>query len=225
MFYSTKVLDISYNLLEDLIGSDCNDISETRILNVSSNMIDFIDESFPVIMKSLEEFNNPQRNIERYEIGINTQLQKLMLANSGLLQIDIKISLPLNVHLIDLRGNRRIRRVNVIIQFICRHPLGSTPQRVNPLERIYSLYGKSKSRNFDKISVDKSPTLRENKWGQGRLEHKVYKWLLDFCQFVKTQVFLLNDVCSIKINDALFDIYKIEKTTVVVLSSDNNFFY
>ncbi|KAI0979519.1 hypothetical protein GJ496_006922 [Pomphorhynchus laevis] len=177
MFYSTKVLDISYNLLEDLIGSDCNDISETRILNVSSNMIDFIDESFPVIMKSLEEFNNPQRNIERYEIGINTQLQKLMLANSGLLQIDIKISLPLNVHLIDLRGNRRIRRVNVIIQFICRHPF------------------------------------------------KVYKWLLDFCQFVKTQVFLLNDVCSIKINDALFDIYKIEKTTVVVLSSDNNFFY
>ncbi|KAI0983897.1 hypothetical protein GJ496_002006 [Pomphorhynchus laevis] len=105
MFYSTKVLDISYNLLEDLIGSDCNDISETRILNVSSNMIDFIDESFPVLMKSLEELdlsNNPLRNLERYEIGVNTQLRKLILANSGLLQIDIKISLPLNVHLIQI---------------------------------------------------------------------------------------------------------------------------
>ncbi|KAI0983339.1 hypothetical protein GJ496_001087, partial [Pomphorhynchus laevis] len=67
--------------------------------------------------------NNPLKNLERYEFGANTQLRKLMLANSELLRIDINISMPRNNHLIDLRGNIRIRKVNVISQFICRYPL------------------------------------------------------------------------------------------------------
>ncbi|KAI0977941.1 hypothetical protein GJ496_003313, partial [Pomphorhynchus laevis] len=57
MFYTTRVLDISHNLLEDLLGSDCEDISHTKILNVSSNMIANIDENFPQIMTLLEELD------------------------------------------------------------------------------------------------------------------------------------------------------------------------
>ncbi|KAI0988022.1 hypothetical protein GJ496_005222 [Pomphorhynchus laevis] len=105
MFYTTRVLDISHNLLEDLLGSDCEDISHTKILNVSSNMIANIDENFPQIMTLLEELdlsNNPLKNIERYDIGVNAQLRKLILANSDLLRIDIYISSPWNVHLIQL---------------------------------------------------------------------------------------------------------------------------
>ncbi|KAI0978496.1 hypothetical protein GJ496_008280 [Pomphorhynchus laevis] len=125
MFYATGVLDISYNLLVDLFGSDCKDISETKILNASSNMIDNIDKSFSEIMRFLEELdlsNNPLKNLERYDIGVNAQLRKLILANSDL-QIDINISIQWNVHLIDLRENRQIKRVNVITESICRHPL------------------------------------------------------------------------------------------------------
>ncbi|KAI0979207.1 hypothetical protein GJ496_001613 [Pomphorhynchus laevis] len=126
MFYTTRVLDISHNLLEDLLGSDCEDISHTKILNVSSNMIANIDENFPQIMTLLEELdlsNNPLKNIERYDIGVNAQLRKLILANSDLLRIDIYISSPWNVHLIDIRENRRIKRVNIITTSICRYPI------------------------------------------------------------------------------------------------------
>ncbi|KAI0985006.1 hypothetical protein GJ496_006194, partial [Pomphorhynchus laevis] len=102
MFYFTRVLDISYNLLRDLLGFDCKDISETKILDLS---------------------NNPLKNIQRYDIGIDTRLQKLILANSDLHEIDINISLPWNVPSIDLRKNSRIRRVNVITESICEYPL------------------------------------------------------------------------------------------------------
>ncbi|KAI0986472.1 hypothetical protein GJ496_011441, partial [Pomphorhynchus laevis] len=126
MFYFTRVLDISYNLLRDLLGFDCKDISETKILNVSSNMINTIDVSFSAIMKFLEELdlsNNPLKNIQRYDIGIDTRLRKLILANSDLQEIAINISLPWNVPSIDLRKNSRIRRVNVITKSICEYPL------------------------------------------------------------------------------------------------------
>ncbi|KAI0981160.1 hypothetical protein GJ496_003191 [Pomphorhynchus laevis] len=126
MFYFTRVLDISYNLLQDLLGSDCKDISKTKILNVSSNMINTIDVSFSAIMKFLEELdlsNNPLKNIQRYDIGIDTRLRKLILANSDLQEIAINISLPWNVPSIDLRKNSRIRRVNVITKSICEYPL------------------------------------------------------------------------------------------------------
>ncbi|KAI0981725.1 hypothetical protein GJ496_000482 [Pomphorhynchus laevis] len=105
MFYVTSVLDVSGNLLEDLLGSDCQDISQTKILNVSSNMINTVDDSFSQIMIYLEELdisNNPLKNIQRYDIGVNTQLRKLILANSDMYEIDINISLPLNVPLIQV---------------------------------------------------------------------------------------------------------------------------
>ncbi|KAI0986752.1 hypothetical protein GJ496_008314 [Pomphorhynchus laevis] len=124
MFYATSVLDISHNLLEDLLGSDCQDISQTKILNVSSNRIDIIDDSFSRIMTYLEELdlsNNPLRNIQRYDISANTRLQKLILANSDMHEININISLPWNVPLIDLRGNSQIRRINVITESICQY--------------------------------------------------------------------------------------------------------
>ncbi|KAI0986968.1 hypothetical protein GJ496_005616, partial [Pomphorhynchus laevis] len=124
MFYATSVLDISHNLLEDLLGSDCQDISQTTILNVSSNRIDIIDDSFSQIMIYLEELdlsNNPLKNIQRYDISANTRLRKLILANSYLHEIDINISLPWNAPLIDLRGNSQIRRINVITESICQY--------------------------------------------------------------------------------------------------------
>ncbi|KAI0985561.1 hypothetical protein GJ496_001868 [Pomphorhynchus laevis] len=106
MFYATRVLDISHNLLETLLGSDCQDISETKILTVSSNMINTIDKRFSEIMKSLEELdlsNNPLKKIQRYDIGVNAQLRKLILANSELPEIYVNISSTFNLHLIDLR--------------------------------------------------------------------------------------------------------------------------
>ncbi|KAI0982796.1 hypothetical protein GJ496_006651 [Pomphorhynchus laevis] len=126
MFYATRVLDISHNLLETLLGSDCQDISETKILTVSSNMINTIDKRFSEIMKSLEELdlsNNPLRSIHRYEIGVNAQLRKLILANSELPEIYVNISSTFNLHLIDLRENRRTRRVHVITNTICQYRL------------------------------------------------------------------------------------------------------
>ncbi|KAI0987435.1 hypothetical protein GJ496_000052 [Pomphorhynchus laevis] len=105
MFYATSVLDISHNLLEDLLGIDCNDISQTKILNVSSNMIDIIDKSFLELMKYLEELdlsNNPLMKIQRFDMGVNTQLRKLILANSELHEIDIITTLAWNVYLIQV---------------------------------------------------------------------------------------------------------------------------
>ncbi|KAI0981738.1 hypothetical protein GJ496_000491 [Pomphorhynchus laevis] len=126
MFYVTSVLDVSGNLLEDLLGSDCQDISQTKILNVSSNMINTVDDSFSQIMIYLEELdlsNNPLKNIQRYDIGVYTQLRKLILANSDMYEIDINISFPWNVPLIDLRGNSQIRRINVITKSIFQYRL------------------------------------------------------------------------------------------------------
>ncbi|KAI0978850.1 hypothetical protein GJ496_008631 [Pomphorhynchus laevis] len=81
MFYATRVLDISHNLLETLLGSDCNDISQTKILDLSYNQL---------------------RNIQRFDINANSQLRKLILTNSYLHEIYINISLSWNVSLIQL---------------------------------------------------------------------------------------------------------------------------
>ncbi|KAI0981735.1 hypothetical protein GJ496_000489 [Pomphorhynchus laevis] len=43
--------------------------------------------------------NNPLMNIQRFDISVNTQLRKLMLANADRDEIDINISLPGNVSL------------------------------------------------------------------------------------------------------------------------------
>ncbi|KAI0989327.1 hypothetical protein GJ496_010167 [Pomphorhynchus laevis] len=56
-------------------------------------------------MKYLEELdlsNNPLKNIQRFDIGVNTQLRKLMLTNSDMDEININISLPGNVSLIQV---------------------------------------------------------------------------------------------------------------------------
>ncbi|KAI0981732.1 hypothetical protein GJ496_000488 [Pomphorhynchus laevis] len=67
--------------------------------------------------------NNPLKNIQRYDIGVNAQLRKLILANSELPEIYVNISSTFNLHLIDLRENRRTRRVHVITKSICQYRL------------------------------------------------------------------------------------------------------
>ncbi|KAI0983592.1 hypothetical protein GJ496_010465 [Pomphorhynchus laevis] len=56
-------------------------------------------------MKYLEELdlsNNPLMNIQRFDMGVNTQLRKLILANSDLLEIDIITTSAWNVPLMQV---------------------------------------------------------------------------------------------------------------------------
>ncbi|KAI0986848.1 hypothetical protein GJ496_001597 [Pomphorhynchus laevis] len=53
-----------------------------------------IDERTVTFLKDLS--NNPLKNIQRYDIGVDTRLRKLIPANFELHEIDINISLPWN---------------------------------------------------------------------------------------------------------------------------------
>ncbi|KAI0981734.1 hypothetical protein GJ496_000488 [Pomphorhynchus laevis] len=139
MFYATRVLDISHNLLETLLGSDCQDISQTKILNLS---------------------NNPLKNIQRYDIGVNAQLRKLILANSELPEIYVNISSTFNLHLIDLRENRRTRRVHVITKSICQYRFSKSEINSNSNAKLRSIIKCLKPHTIPTFHCYKSNTSR-----------------------------------------------------------------